>query len=370
LPNLLIPLLTGLTTGGLSCLMVQGGLLTTSIARQAEQDSQRALHSRRTAKHQAAPPIFIFLVAKLIAYTALGFLLGALGSLFQISQTAQAIVQLLIGIWMIGMALNLLRVHPIFRYFVIEPPRFVTRTIRRVARNSQSDMATPALLGAFTVLIPCGVTQTMMALAIGSGNAWAGAAIMFAFTLGASPLFFTLAYLATRLGERIETQFSKIAALAVFVLALVSIEGGLNLLGSPLSFAAITESLSAASAPQLVAAAPTCDPTISSCMPAGFKPGALGNATPVAGSNSLTIDAKDNGYTPNLLRAKAGQPIKLNVVTSQNYACTSVFTVPSLGIRRVLPPTGATAIDLPPQRVGTLRFTCGMGMYSGRIQFE
>ena len=34
-----------------------------------------------------------------------------------------------------------------------------------------------------------------------------------------------------------------------------------------------------------------------------------------------------------------------------------------------MPETGETLIDLPAQEVGTLRFSCGMGMYRGQIEF-
>ena len=62
---------------------------------------------------------------------------------------------------MIGNALRMFNVHPIFRYFSVEPPKFITRYIRRTAKGT--DTATPLFLGALTVFIPCGVTQAMMA---------------------------------------------------------------------------------------------------------------------------------------------------------------------------------------------------------------
>lgn len=63
-------------------------------------------------------------------------------------------------IFMVGTALNMLNVHPIFRYFIIPPPRFITRKIRNQSKSQ--DVFAPALLGAFTVFIPCGATQAMM----------------------------------------------------------------------------------------------------------------------------------------------------------------------------------------------------------------
>ena len=40
-----------------------------------------------------------------------------------------------------------------------------------------------------------------------------------------------------------------------------------------------------------------------------------------------------------------------------------------MGIQKILPETGETLIDLPAQEAGTLRFSCGMGMYRGQIEF-
>ncbi len=41
-----------------------------------------------------------------------------------------------------------------------------------------------------------------------------------------------------------------------------------------------------------------------------------------------------------------------------------------MGIQEILSETGETTLDLPAQPVGALRFACGMGMYSGSINFE
>ena len=301
MPDIIVPFVTGLTAGGLSCLAVQGGLLSTSIARRAARDAQPAAVALKevgppTRRH-AALPIAVFLGAKIAAYTLLGALLGAFGSAFSLSPFTQGILQLSIGVFVIGNALRMLDVHPIFRWFVIEPPKVLTRYIRRAARDSSDELATPAFLGALSVFIPCGITLAMMALAIGSGNPLSGAAIMFAFTLGASPLFFALAYLATRLGEKLESRFLQFAALATLALGLVSMNGALNAIGSPL---AISELL--ASSP-FASSAP--DPSASAPLATSASP--------------LFIQATDNGYVPNVLRAKAGEPIKLVLVTDHFY---------------------------------------------------
>src|ERR1044072_6249571 len=88
--QLLVAFVTGLTTGGLSCLAVQGGLLASSLAHQIEQDylgqaaqPSRKQNSKKTpipVHSNSAVPILLFLAAKVVAYTLLGALLGFLGS--------------------------------------------------------------------------------------------------------------------------------------------------------------------------------------------------------------------------------------------------------------------------------------------------
>src|SRR5258708_29201265 len=175
--------LTGLTMGGISCIAVQGGLLATTI-----NEDNRYSH------------VGTFLIAKLIAYTILGVLLGAIGSALIITSNLQAWMQIFIGIFMIITALRLLDVHPIFRYFVIQPPKFVYKFMRNEAKSKS--IFTPVILGAMTVLIPCGVTQAMMVLAVGTRSAITGAAILFAFVLGTSPIFFTIGVAAQELMKK------------------------------------------------------------------------------------------------------------------------------------------------------------------------
>lgn len=368
--DLALAFVTGVTTGGLSCMAVQGGLLAASIARQIEQEigQKRAAPPARSAKARRvaatgraaradavradpAPrlslPILLFLGAKLVAYTILGLLLGAAGSVLQLTPLMRAVLQIGIGVFMIGNALRMLNVHPIFRYFNLEPPQAVTRYIRRTAKQN-SDIVTPAFLGLLTVLIPCGVTQAMMALALGTGNPLQGAAIMFSFTLGTTPVFFALAYLATRLGAAMEKRFALAAAAVLLVLGVVSIQGGFALTGL---------SLPAATQAGITPPAPTAA--------AGAR-ASSGDQT----AQVLRVNANNNGYTPAFLRAKAGRALRLDLVTKDTYSCSRAFVIPALNMQRILPDTGTVSFDIPAQKAGTsLKFTCSMGMYTGVIQF-
>jgi len=359
--DIMIALVTGLTTGGLSCLAVQGGLLASSLASQVELDiqNQPAAVGKKQKKTAALPlsvgkrvhlarPILLFLSAKLLAYTLLGLLLGALGSVLQLNPISRGILQVAVGIFMLGSALRMLNVHPIFRIFAIEPPASLRRWIRKLSKGSDSAL-TPLFLGVITVLIPCGVTQAMMALAVGSGNAVNGAAILFAFTLGASPLFFIAAYLTTRLGTILERYFTRFVAALVLILGLISIDAGLTVMGAPFSPSNLMIRLSA---------------------PQGIAAGSGNESTP-NGAYELVVNATNTGYQPEYLQAPANQPLHLVVNTQGTYSCSRAFTVPELNMNQMLPATGSVSFDIPPQKTGkTLYFSCSMGMYGGAIQFN
>lgn len=73
------------------------------------------------------------------------------------------------------------------------------------------------------------------------------------------------------------------------------------------------------------------------------------------------------GYHPDLIEARAGRPIRLVFRREDDDACSDrvVFSEPRMD--RYLAPRSVTVVDLPPAAGGTIRFTCGMGRYRGRI---
>ena len=354
--QLVVAIITGITTGGLSCLEVQGGLLASSLAHQIEQDYvEESAHQKKgkgkvavQPRTSSALPILLFLIAKLVAYTLLGALLGWLVSYLSFRPLTRAFLMIAIGVFMIGNALRMFNVHPIFRYFSIEPPKFITRYIRRTAKGT--DTFTPLFLGALTVFIPCGITQAMMATALGTGSLVMGAALMFAFVLGTSPVFFIIAYLTTELGARLEKFFMRFVAVVVLILGFTTLNSGLNVLGSPLSFQNLTRSL----IPSNGDSAPVSE-----------------SAQPAAVGGDIFLQVNNDGYFPGTLGAPADTEVTLNLVTNQTYSCARDFVIPSLNVYQLLPDTGTMQVSIPAQPKGTtMFFTCSMGMYTGQIVFQ
>lgn len=330
--NIISIFVTGLFAGGLTCLAVQGGLLASSLAQQETNKLKD-----QALKGQAIP-ILAFLTTRLIAYTLMGFLLGMLGSAIQISLSVRVIMQLLAAVFMIGTALNLLDVHPIFRYFIIQPPKALTRLVRNQSRSKE--MFAPALLGAMTIFIPCGATQAMMVFAVSTGSAILGAIVMFTFILGTSPLFFILGYAAKKLGVGVSAQFNRIAAITIILVALYNLSGALSLAGYSVPFASSTQNTLSQSDTKNVV-------------------------------TSATIFITNRGYStdPEVITVKAGSNVILKLKNTNGAGCMQAFTIPKFGIQRVVPVGKDDEISFTaPNEPQTLPFMCSMGMYRGSIE--
>lgn len=97
---------------------------------------------------------------------------------------------------------------------------------------------------------------------------------------------------------------------------------------------------------------------------------AANNVSVVDGKQIITINAKGK-YSPKVTTAKAGMPTVIKMNTQGTFDCTSALTIPSLGYRNNLPPSGETLIDVPPQKAGTtMQGLCAMGMYNFSINFN
>jgi len=314
--------LTGLTTGGLTCLALQGGLLASTLV-------------NTSGKVARIRGISLFLIAKLIVYTIVGFILGYLGKVFAFTPQTLGFLNIFIALFMLGVAFEALKLHPIFRYFLIQPPKFLRRLIFRQEEN-KGDFSALAL-GIFTVLIPCGTTQAILALAVSGGNPIQGALTLFFFVLGTIPIFFALAYLATQLGENYKKFFARFVAVVLILLSIYTLSNGLRLLG--INF------------------------TIK-------KPVQTENSIVVGDMQKVEIKLTNRGYLPSQIKIKQNVPVELTVLANGATTCIRVFVIPKLNYQEIVPDTEPLKFTFTPKEKGTIPFTCSMGMYHGEFIVE
>lgn len=334
--QLSLAFITGVTTGGISCMAVQGGLLSSGLASQ----TQNSELVKTLSKTQY---ILLFLGSKIAAMALLGFLLGSFGSVFQISVQAQALLQIALGLFMLATVGNLLHLHPLFRYAVIQPPKALFRFLRRFSKTDH-DIATPLVLGFGTIFIPCGVTQLMMASAVASGSPLLGAGILAAFALGTSPLFFTLGYTTAKfLTHKL---LILVPALIISYFGITSIDAGLTLANSPYTLKNFYQALTTESTPAVLQA-----------------PAPLTND----GKQDVIMTVSTYEYTTNYTTLKAGVPVKLTINSYNAQGCIRAFTIPSMNLTKVLPETGTEILEFTPTKTGKLTYSCNMGMYTGEF---
>lgn len=367
--NLWVIFLTGLTTGGLACLAVQGGLLTSVIANQKDEEIDTLKSDKENAKAKKKEkylaklqnqskfgvfdeldwmPVGMFLVSKLIAHILLGFLLGFLGERLSLSLGVRLGFQFFTALFMFATAMNLLNVHPIFRFVLIQPPKFLQRYVRNSSKSRA--LFAPAFLGFLTIFIPCGVTQAMEVLAINTASPVQGALIMGAFVLGTSPLFALIGVATAKLTEGWHTVFTKVASYLLIAMSIYSINGVLLVLNSPVTLQSITRPVTYFFSDERFEKANTV------IVPTND------------GVQKVTIEALNSGYAPTYFAVKQGVPVQLTVTSNETYSCAAAFVFKEFGISTFLKSTDSQTFTFTPNKKGKFTYSCSMGMYTGVME--
>lgn len=340
--------ITGLTTGGLACLAVQGGLLAGVIANQKERDRQDRPNNPKNAPRSFDAmdvlPVLMFLAAKLIIHTALGFFLGWLGTQLTIGLNIRLAFQLAAAFFMFATAMNLLNVSPAFRFLAFQPPRFLQRFIRSSSKSNA--LFAPALLGLLTVFIPCGVTQAMEIVAVTSGSPIVGALIMFFFVLGTSPLFTLVGVATAKLSEMVHGLFQKAAAVLLIGLALYSVNGILTVLDSPVTFGKVVAGIQQEEPAERTSEGVVLD----------------------RGVQRVHIDVLSGGYRPSRFTVKKDIPVELELESNGVYSCAVAFTFRAFNIDTFLDPVDKQSFIFTPTEPGKYTYSCSMGMYTGVME--
>ncbi|WP_137990797.1 sulfite exporter TauE/SafE family protein [Streptomyces vilmorinianum] len=386
MPSSIALLVTGLTTGliagGASCAAVQGGLLAGAVTRRASASATAAparvrIHvpamagagpSPAKAMPAAPPepralvPVGAFLAGKLVSHTFLGALLGVFGDVLQPSPRARAVMLVASGLLMVLFALDLFGVKAVARWVPRAPASF-GRLFRRSARTES--LATPALIGLATVLVPCGVTLSVELIAVASGSPVAGAAVMAGFVIGTAPLFAALGYLFRRASRAVSEQLAALTGVVVLAVAVWTVASGLQAGG----WVSLNQGGTRSSA-----AVPVFSPEPgASDSPDGAEEPPAPNDAPVrvdaSGRQVITLTVTDF-YTPTRFTAKAGVPTTLVLRGKDSGGCARAFTIPELGVQEIVERNGDTEIDLGTRDPGKLLFSCAMGMQTGSIDFE
>ncbi|MDP9249603.1 MAG: sulfite exporter TauE/SafE family protein [bacterium] len=208
----------GLIASVSSCLAVVGGLVLSLSAKISEDN----VNDTKT--------FALFHVGRLVSFAILGGLLGVLGNAIGINFTFTAILGIVASLVMLMLGLNLVGV---FAKSKITLPSGIFNFFRRIEHKT----FTPLIIGFGTFFLPCGFTQSMQFVALGSGSFVSGFLVMSAFALGTLPMLALLSFGSASFAHgRHAPLFFKSAGVVVVGLGLFALLSGLAGLGiiSPL----------------------------------------------------------------------------------------------------------------------------------------
>jgi hypothetical protein len=183
----------------------------------------------------------------------------------------------------------------------------------------------------------------MQALALASGSALLGAAIMAVFVVGTFPLFAVMGYLIHKVATVWRGRLAIVTGIVVVALGSYTVLGSLEVLGSPITRDSLAQAVGIREAPT-----PSTDTV------------RMQNNRQI-----VTITARSTSYTPKSAQLDSGVTTTLIVRSKNVGGCAKSFVVPSMNIERLLPTNGDTRIELGALHSGTVRYSCGMGMYTG-----
>ncbi|MBU5484280.1 sulfite exporter TauE/SafE family protein [Clostridium sp. MSJ-11] len=302
----------------------------------------QSLSKESKNKFEAITPAILYNLGRVISYTILGGIVGALGSVFSLTITTKAIIQIFAGAFMIIMGFNMAG-FSFFRKFQLKLPKAVCKT--------KNNSGSPFIVGILNGLMPCGPLQTMQLFALGTGSAVKGALSMFMFSIGTVPLMLTFGALSGLLSKGYTKKILKFSGVLIIVLGLIMGNRGFVLAGidiNPLN------ALTSRSKGFL---------NKNSSDSSGEN---VAKATIKDGVQIINMTVSNKGYTPNSFYVQKGIPVKWIINGEQINSCNNAIVAQSLNIEKKIK-SGENIIEFTPGDKD-INFSCWMGMIPGVIK--
>ena len=168
----------------------------------------------------------LYNIGRVVSYTVVGALAGAVGSVLSFSGALRGTVIVLVGIAMLAMAFSMLGIFNPFKSLGFHfSGRIYASLSKRLNMNSS------LAIGLLNGLMPCGPLQSMQLYALSTGSVFKGALSMFLFSLGTVPLMFGFGMVASKLNQKYKKVMLTVSAVLIFVIGINMISNGLSLSG-------------------------------------------------------------------------------------------------------------------------------------------
>jgi sulfite exporter TauE/SafE/copper chaperone CopZ/plastocyanin domain-containing protein len=329
-------LVIGLLTS-VHCIAMCGGInLSQSLAGSSTENPNAA--QKLKLDFSLILPGILYNTGRLISYTIVGFVVGALGSVITVSSLFRNIVLLVAGILMVIMGINMLGLFPFLRHFTPKLPRFFTKEI-----DAQKAGRGPLVIGILNGFMPCGPLQAMQLYALSTGSPVRGGLSMFLFCIGTIPLMFALGaaggILSGTRGSAFSRRAIQVGAILVAAMGVVMFTNGLSGAGfnpaNPLSLSSTREG-------------------------GGFEP-VMQNGVQIINSTLLP-----NRYPA--ITVQQGIPVRwiINAPQGSINGCNNRIFIREYGIQHTFV-SGENVIEFMPEKAGRFGYSCWMSMIRSSI---
>jgi sulfite exporter TauE/SafE/copper chaperone CopZ len=284
-------------------------------------------------------PHLLFHAGRIGGFFLLGGLLGVLGNFVQFSPSVLSIFTILIAVVLFWLALNILGFLPSLTTVGIHMPKSSMGVWNKL-KSSEHALA-PILLGVFTFFLPCGFTQSMQLFAVSSGSFWVGGLTLAIFALGTSPVLFSIGMASSKASSKKNIVLQKVIGFIILAFAFYTLSSGLAVRGIGLF----------------------------DFVKSGGNKSESVTLVNQEGVQVVKMAVEYSGYNPDVIKIKAGVPVRWEIEGKQISGCTSQIVIPDLNIKKSLN-SGLNVIEFTAPNKGTLNFSCWMGMVRGKFIVE
>jgi len=282
----------------------------------------------------------IFQAGRIGGFGLLGVALGALRKRAAMPQSVTVALMIAVAVTMLLVGLRLTELSPRVAGWSPTIPASVGDRLGLTGGAPARRTTGVVLAGAATFFLPCGFTQAVQLYAFSTGSPTSAGVIMATFAIGTSPALLALAGAPTLITGPRRTAVLRALGVVVVGFAVINASSALRLAG--VEFSVPSRSTQAASA----------------------STSANVTVTPV--DQTITSSQDGDGYHPDETVVYAGRPTHWVVTSTAPFSCASSLGSQDLGFQGVLK-EGRNVIELPALATGTYKYSCSMGMYTGRI---
>lgn len=277
-------------------------------------------------------PAVAFNIGRVGAYAVFGFLLGWVGQKVSVNYQNAVILNITVSAVMIFIALDMLGILSLSTF--TSNRRFTQLFWKIEQLLARQPKKTALFIGALTYYLPCGFSQSVQVVALGTADPLQSMMLMGVFALGTVPALMALSFTTIFTNTSWYPWFMKVVAVTIILVSAGYIIHTVQLYADIGRFGG--ESYTKEE----------------------------GRVSFEDGHQVVKMDVLSDGYHPNTFQLQKDIPVKWILNGIHVYGCQGFLHVPKLGIAQALE-VGDNTFEFTPKETGTIGFSCSTNARQG-----